>query len=301
MLEDEHPGLEKDPIHRPPLLTECDSNLTEYTNKFLFYITAERLKHRTFTEKEQVLHYIRGIDIVDFQPSIAYVNSLLDTWSQAGLNPKCQLRSLPKTITKFFSDNKLPYPVVHTSIVRTCQYKLTLTLNNTDVLQDIMVKLQALEDIAQHSNTSTETAIVKYATNNTNSKKNLGSKLNHNKFLPNKDSLNSADVTESRKSVDVFCDACGGHGHRWKNCDYLAKMITCLDYISAITDANKKALLDTYRQEQSRRRKMKQLTAAGRARMLKDSGDADGLYQFMQDMEGYTFDGTSDYVSGDEE
>ncbi len=28
MLEDEHPGLEKDPIHCPPLLTECDGNLT---------------------------------------------------------------------------------------------------------------------------------------------------------------------------------------------------------------------------------------------------------------------------------
>jgi hypothetical protein len=278
MLEDEHPGLEKDPIHRPPLLTESDGNLTEYTNKFIFYITAERLKQREYTEKEQALHYIKGLDISDYQPAISHVNSLLDTWSSPGLNHKCQLPSLPKTISKFFTDNNMSQPTLHSPIIRSLKHKNAANNQSTDtgVLQAILTTLhnRDVNTTSTHTDDAVVRAIINYANNRHGAKKSF---------------TKTTTDTESRKSVDAFCDACGGHGHRWKNCDSLAKMIKCLDYVSTLSDIDKSALLITYNQEQARRRKVKQLATAGHARFLRDAGDIDGLFQLIQDNEGYTF------------
>lgn len=92
---------------------------------------------------------------------------------------------------------------------------------------------------------------------------------------------------ESRKSVDVFCGACGGHGHPPTGCDYTAKLIKALDYIASLDSANRKTIVDNYNKEQTRRRKWKQLATAGKARQLRDSGDAEGLFELIQDYQSY--------------
>lgn len=100
MLEDDHPGMQKDPIYRPPQSLDCDGDLQEYTNRFINWLTFERLNNRHYKDKEQVLHYLKGLHY-EYEPAIHYVNTLLDTWAQPGINPKCNIRSLPRTINEF--------------------------------------------------------------------------------------------------------------------------------------------------------------------------------------------------------
>jgi hypothetical protein len=41
----------------------------------------------------------------------------------------------------------------------------------------------------------------------------------------------NVDKHEPRKSMDIYCDACGSHGHPWKHCDFLAKMIKAQQFL----------------------------------------------------------------------
>lgn len=61
MMEDEHPGMQKDPIYPPPNSTECDGDLQEYTNHFMNWLPFECLNHWHYKDEEQVLHYLKGL------------------------------------------------------------------------------------------------------------------------------------------------------------------------------------------------------------------------------------------------
>jgi hypothetical protein len=94
--------MQRDPIVRAPHSSECGENIQEYTTQFNIFITMEWLNKCTYTEREQVLYYMRGLS-EDFGPAIFYINTLMQAWGQTGLNPVCKLKELPRTIENFMN------------------------------------------------------------------------------------------------------------------------------------------------------------------------------------------------------
>jgi hypothetical protein len=130
MLEDDHPGMQEDPIYCPPHSTECDGDIQEYTNHFISWLTFEQLNHHHYKDHEQVLHYLKGLHY-KFEPAIQYVNTLLDTWAQEGISPKCNICALPHTIKKFLSSSTRNGQ--QSAVIRTMQDKpspLLMTLHS---------------------------------------------------------------------------------------------------------------------------------------------------------------------------
>jgi hypothetical protein len=84
-----------------------------------------------------------------------------------------------------------------------------------------------------------------------------------------------------RKLVDSYCDACGGYGHRQRQSNFVAKLIKSLDYISKLEPAKQNLILAEFAPEQSKQREKKQAATAGKARMLKEAKDAEGLYNLL--------------------
>jgi hypothetical protein len=62
------------------------------------------------------------------------------------------------------------------------------------------------------------------------------------------------ETPDSRKSMDMFCDACGQHGNPWKCCNYLAKLIKALDFTSKLDKPKQLELLATFHKEQQKQR-----------------------------------------------
>ncbi len=58
------------------------------------------------------------------------------------------------------------------------------------------------------------------------------------------------NLPDSRKSMDMFRDACGQHGHPWKCCDYLAKLIKALDFASKLDKPKQLEILAAFHKEQ---------------------------------------------------
>ena len=61
---------------------------------------------------------------------------------------------------------------------------------------------------------------------------------------------NKKDTDRPKKSKDMYCDACGTHGHGWWDCDFLAKLVKALDFLSKMDSTKKQTLLETYHKEQ---------------------------------------------------
>jgi hypothetical protein len=40
-----------------------------------------------------------------------------------------------------------------------------------------------------------------------------------------------------RKSINIYCDACGTHGHGWRNCHFLAKLLKAMEFMANIDPA----------------------------------------------------------------
>lgn len=91
----------------------------------------------------------------------------------------------------------------------------------------------------------------------------------------------TTDSHESRKPIDIFCDACGGHGHPWKRCDYLARLIKALDFTTKLDKNKQIEILQAFTKEQQRLRENKIKRNISKARTLKDSGDIEGLYKLL--------------------
>jgi hypothetical protein len=214
-----------------------------------------------------VLHYLAGLDD-EFDPDVQYVNTLLDTWSHTCINPKCAIRSLPKTIQGYL-DKKHGNAVIRTA-------KGSTNDQTAEMLQEIRAQLETLK----HTPATDEYAMINYAKDH---RKQRGGWKN-----PNKGS--SPDLptsSDGRKSVDIFCDACGGHGHPWAACGYTAKLLKAIDYIASLDPASRKTVLENYHKEQTWRRQWKQMATAGRAHQLRDSGDTEGLFDLMQEYQSY--------------
>jgi hypothetical protein len=57
-----------------------------------------------------------------------------------------------------------------------------------------------------------------------------------------------------RKSIDIYCDACGGHGHTWKRCNYLAKLAKSFEFLTKLDKAKTQEIIQVYHKEQERLR-----------------------------------------------
>jgi len=89
------------------------------------------------------------------------------------------------------------------------------------------------------------------------------------------------ELPDSRRSMDMFCDSCGQHGHPWKCCDYLAKLLKALDFASKLDKQKQLDILAAFHQEQQKQRDIKIKRNLGRVRTLKDNGDIEGLYNLL--------------------
>ncbi len=88
-----------------------------------------------------------------------------------------------------------------------------------------------------------------------------------------------------RKAVDIYCDACGTHGHGWRNCDFLAKLFKAMEFMANIDSTKKKLLLDTFHKEQNRKRQSKQGNAVARAAECLENNDIQGMYALIQELQ----------------
>jgi hypothetical protein len=86
---------------------------------------------------------------------------------------------------------------------------------------------------------------------------------------------------EPRRSIDLFFDACGGHGHPWKCYDYTAKLLKANKRIKNRDKNQCQDLLQSYLKEQHRLRDNKIKRNLAKACPLTDTGDTDGLYQLL--------------------
>ena len=91
---------------------------------------------------------------------------------------------------------------------------------------------------------------------------------------------------DKRQSVDVFCNGCGAHGHKALNCDFITRLSNSLDFIATLDATKKKEIMDAFTKEQTRRRQSKQTDKKGRARVLRDTGDIEGLYNLATENHG---------------
>jgi len=93
MLEDEHPAMCKDPIQQPPNSSECQDDIMEYSARFTSYLVSKNLNSRTYHAREQVILFHKGLDSKEFAPAVQYIETLMDSWGQTGLNPKWDMLS----------------------------------------------------------------------------------------------------------------------------------------------------------------------------------------------------------------
>jgi hypothetical protein len=220
IMDKHHPALQSGPVYRAPTSLECDNKLQEYTARFQAYMTSDTLNHRYYQPKEQVLHYLAGLD-EEFSPAVTYVQMLLDSWGISnGLPPKCDLRVLPKTIDDYMKKrtNQVT-PFIRSAVANTQEMPLVQPV-------DEIAKI-----LAKHMDETT--SIVRSLQNN-----------------PSKPTANKS-LTDKRQSVDIFCDACGGHGHKAKNCDFTARLVKGLDFIATLDAAKKKDIMETFLKEQT--------------------------------------------------
>jgi hypothetical protein len=139
--------MQKDPLISQPTSMDFNNNLQLYATKFMAWITAESLDNRIYPERQQVYRFLQGLD-EEFQPAILYIHTLMDTWGKDGLNPKCEICTLPRTIEDY----------QHKHGNQTHIRKLQGDAVSSEKL------LSCSDDINQHIS-STDTAIAHYASN----------------------------------------------------------------------------------------------------------------------------------------
>jgi hypothetical protein len=162
----------------------------------------------------------------------------MDSWGKDGLNPKCELRYLPRTIEAFMKNHSDSTPIMRTTKLQ--------DINTENILDMIRV-------------------------------------ANQQRDAPKKGKIEPSDGP--RKSVDVYCDACGTHGHHWWDCDFLAKIINCSNFLNSLDAAKKKSLLETFHKEQVRKRSAKQNNATVRAIQYLEDNDIQGMYSLIQELQ----------------
>lgn len=84
--------------------------------------------------------------------------------------------------------------------------------------------------------------------------------------------------------MDIYCDACSSHGHRWRDCNFPAKTIKALEFLGNLDPNKKKTLLDTFHKEQNRKRQAKQTTAIAWAITYLENKDIESMYALIQEL-----------------
>jgi hypothetical protein len=231
LLEPHHGLLQKRIKMKAPDSADFGSDIHEYTAQFEAFLTSEELQGRYYDEEAQVVTYLQGLDDT-FESAIHHINNIMDSWGQHGLNPKCELTKLPTTIETYMSRNKSSSHSF--AVMRTIQQPITIN----DSLND------------KDTNNGLSTDIICHQTKGAPPRK-------------------PSTTLESRRPIDLFCDACGGHGHPWKRCDYLAKLIKAAEFMKAMDKPKQNELLQSYHKEQQRLRENKIQRNLAKARTLK--------------------------------
>jgi hypothetical protein len=274
LLEECHPVLDKNPDYRPPSSDQCDGDVQEYAVKFEAYLTAEELNGRRYKEKEQVRNFLQGLG-EEFAPAVQYVRTLMDAWSDTRtLNPKTTLRLLPGTVEDYMNDN--------TTVFSSAAHHSGTGQIRAATASAPMQKIEeetALESIAklvkqQVEQSDTIIRALKPAV------------MQDSPVISQPEAATKAIIAKSffpnsRKLVDVFCEGCGLYGHEASKCDFTAKLVKVLDYIATLDSTAKKNLLQYFQSEQTKRREQRQTSLAGKARVLRDAGDAEALYNLL--------------------
>ena len=92
---------------------------------------------------------------------------------------------------------------------------------------------------------------------------------------------NTSITSSPCKLVDKYCDACGSYGHIWSHCDFTAKLVKGLDFIAGLDTIKKQTLLEVFHQAQTQWHDRRQVSLAGKARVLFDAGNTEGLYNLI--------------------
>lgn len=263
-MEDHHPAMKRDPIISAPKSLDCGEDIQEYSAQFQTFITIEKLNGRGYSEREQVLHFLRGLG-EEFQPAVQYVNTLMDAWGQTGLNPKCDMRVLPRTISDYLSTNGTGQIQSTGAIIRAAH-----GAPQDHHAPEETSQLDALTQLLKQHMDQSEAIIRAYRGG---PKAPAGQTKTIN--------APAATGTATRKFMDVYCGACGGYGHPDKQCDFVARMIKSLDFIAAMDNTKRKDILEEFSTEQRRRRDSKQTSLAGKARVCRDANDVEGLYKLL--------------------
>lgn len=233
LMEDHHPAMKWDRIISAPKSIDCGEDIQEYSAQFQTFITIEKLNGRGYKERELVLHFLRGLS-EEFNPAVQYVNTLMDAWGQTGLNPKCDLRVLPRTIADYLNANGTgPAPTTN-AIIRVAHGAPQDHSNKEKRSQ-----LDAITQLLQQQVEQSEAIIRAYRG---------GSKAPAAQFKHV--SMPAATGKETRRFTDVYCGACGGYGHPETKCDFVARMIKSLDFIAALDGTKRKEILDEFLTEQ---------------------------------------------------
>lgn len=235
ILEPHHGLLQKRIKIRPPQSADFGNDIHEYTTLFNTFLISEQLQGLWYSKEKKVTTFLLGLDAY-FQPAVAHIENLLDSWGQTGMNPKCEPHKLPSTIDEFMSRNHPKngqYAVVHTlAYPPNIQSPTTLTTPDNDIFIHITKQQQK-------------------------------------------------DLQEPRKSVDIYCDACGGYGHPWRCCDFLAKTLKAAHFMTNLDKTKQIEIVTTFAKEQQCLRDNKIKWNIGKARILKDNGDIEGLYNLL--------------------
>ena len=275
LLEESHPALDKDPDHRPPLSDNCDGDIQEYTAQYQIYLKAEKLNGRTYKEYEQVRNYLQGLG-EDFAPAVQYVKTLMKSWGNpASMNPLTTLRLLPKTIEDYMSENNISTALHHQGPgqIRALTDPNIPTIEPFQPFEQLTHNTaidQLAKIVQQHVEHSD--AIIKAA---------FKPGFHAAKQKPAGKSVSSIPNTNNRKFADVFCESCTNYGHEWSRCDFTARIIHSLEFVANLDPVKKQTILQSFATEQAHRREQKQTNLAGKARILRDSGDAEALYQLL--------------------
>jgi len=264
LMEDYHPAMKRDPIISAPKSIDCGEDIQEYSAQFQTFITIEKLNGRSYKERELVLHFLRGLS-EDFNPAVQYVNTLMDAWGQTGLNPKCDLRVLPRTIADYLNANgNGPAPITN-AIIRVAH-----GAPQDNSTKEERSQLDAITQLLQQQVEKSEAIIRAYR----GSSKAPAAQSKHL-------SMPADAGKETRRFTDVYCKACRGYGHPKTKCDFAARMIKSLDFIAALDATKRKEILDEFLTEQRRKRDNKQTSLAGKARVCRDANDVEGLYKLL--------------------
>ena len=105
IMENIHPRLDPDAEISEPVSTDC-TDIHDYYRQFDSYLTHERYAGRTYTAREQIKKFLKGLDS-SYTAGVTKVRSLMESWkaTDTQVPDALQLAKLPKLIQKTMEDD----------------------------------------------------------------------------------------------------------------------------------------------------------------------------------------------------